>query len=789
MDNIYQKLKKYLRTKNTFHKLMLSYVIFIVLFLLTTMFVLYKGYKKQIVEQSSRVSENIVNQAEYYTGYTLDWAKSYIYKLYLDEQVYNLMFDYNSNSKLGFSPYLKIRQAAAMIPSIQSVYVYNRNTKMIYSSDGNSSYYSLFYDSDILKRLKESTESLSSKFISRQITVPINGEEYKKNVLTLILSNTKSEIDGNPYGAIVLNLDANSVQAYFNNMSESDYNLMAINKKGQVILNSDEDMFLKDISDLNYVNKIISSKNKQGSFLASIEEKPSIVTYRYSEKLDLFFLNIVKYDTLLESVRGMSRFLVLTFIILFLFGLVFSIFTSKKIYKPIAETVNTVKKYLDIDEDISMGLGIEENSSNEMEYVTKVVDTLMNKPISFAKLSDKDLYFIRNQLLKALLLNMVTEFESFKVKLKEVGFEVASGNMAIVLFKMDSYKKLIKEKEDAELKSLKHNLYMELSNISKEYFDCEIIALEGDEICLIIKVKDKIDHGLTNRIVQLIEKSQETVLNSLNISLSASLGRYAERLEEVSVAYKTAKDYINYRFKYGSKSILLNEQITQDISGESKYEDAHSEALFKAVKLGNLDEVEAELDKVFSILKKMSYSDMRISITQFGINSQKVINNICQMSKENAYIDIKELTDNLFNYETIDEVKDYFLNIYKNVVIQIKEKKYNRRNDVIENVKKYITQNYCDQLLALEVIASEMRLSPNYLRTIFKESEGKSISNYINEVRFQKAKELLETTELTAKEISLKIGFENFNYFYTAFKKYYGVSPNQFRNNLNSIYE
>lgn len=789
MDNIYQKLKKYLRTKNTFHKLMLSYVIFIVLFLLTTMFVLYKGYKKQIVEQSSRVSENIVNQAEYYTGYTLDWAKSYIYKLYLDEQVYNLMFDYNSNSKLGFSPYLKIKQAAAIIPSIQSVYVYNRNTKMIYSSDGNSSYYSLFYDSDILKRLKESTESLSSKFISRQITVPINGEEYKKNVLTLILSNTKSEIDGNPYGAIVLNLDANSVQAYFNNMSESDYNLMAINKKGQVILNSDEDMFLKDISDLNYVNKIISSKNKQGSFLVSIEEKPSIVTYKYSEKLDLFFLNIVKYDTLLESVRGMSRFLVLTFIILFLFGLVFSIFTSKKIYKPIAETVNTVKKYLDIDEDISNELGIEENSSNEMEYVTKVVDTLMNKPISFAKLSDKDLYFIRNQLLKALLLNMVTEFESFKVKLKEVGFEVASGNMAIVLFKMDSYKKLIKEKEDAELKSLKHNLYMELSNISKEYFDCEIIALEGDEICLIIKIKDKIDHGLTNKIVQLIEKSQETVLNSLNISLSASLGRYAERLEEVSVAYKTAKDYINYRFKYGSKSILLNEQITQDISGESKYEDAHPEALFKAVKLGNLDEVEAELDKVFSILKKMSYSDMRISITQFGINSQKVINNICQMSKENAYIDIKELTDNLFNYETIDEVKDYFLNIYKNVVIQIKEKKYNRRNDVIENVKKYITQNYCDQLLALEVIASEMRLSPNYLRTIFKESEGKSISNYINEVRFQKAKELLETTELTAKEISLKIGFENFNYFYTAFKKYYGVSPNQFRNNINSIYE
>ncbi|WP_179632173.1 helix-turn-helix domain-containing protein [Clostridium peptidivorans] len=789
MDDIYQKFKKNIKVKNTFHKLMLSYVIFIVLFLLTTMLVLYRGYKKQIVKQSSRVSENIINQAEYYTGYTLDWAKSYIYQLYLDEQVYSLMFNSSSNSNIVSAPYLKIKQAATMIPSIQSVYVYNNNTKMIYSSDGNSSYYSLFYDSDVMKIVKKSNESFSTKFISRQITVPIDGKEYKKNVLTLFLSNIKADAGGTPYGAIVLNLNANWVQAYFNNMSENDYNLMAINKKGQVILNSDKDMFLKDISKFDYVNKIIASENKEGSFLSSIEGKPSIVTYRYSEKLDLFFLSIVKYDTLLESIRGMIKILVLTFIMLFLLGVVFSIFASTKIYKPIAETVSSVKRYLDIDEDISKELGIEENASNEMEYVTKVVDTLMNKPISFAKLADKDLYFIRNQLLKALILNVVIEFEGFKVKLKEAKFDADGSSMAIVLFKIDFYKKLLKEKGDMELKNLKYDLYMELSNISQGYFDSEVVGLEEDEICLIIKVKEKIDQGLTNEIAQLIEESQEKAANNLNISLSASIGRYARRLEEVPIAYKTAKDYSNYRFKYGIKSILFNERITEDISRESKYEDALSEALFRAVKLGNLDDVEVELDKVFDIMKKMSYSDMVISLTQFGINSQKVINNIYQMGKENAYIDIKELTDNLAQFETIDEVKDYFLNLYKNVVIQIKEKKSNRRNDVIENVKKYITENYSDQLLSLEAIACEMRFSPNYLRSIFKESEGKSISNYINEVRFEKAKELLETTQLTAKEISLKIGFENFNYFYTAFKKYYGVSPNQFRNNINSIYE
>lgn len=787
MQNIYVKLKKNIRLKNTFQKLMLSYVLFIFLFLLTTMFVLYQGYRKQIVEQSSVVSQKFIKQAEYYTDYTLGWAKSYIYQLYLDEQVYNLMFDSNSDPELVSSRYLKIKQAATMIPSVQSVYVYNRNTKMIYSSDGISSYYSLFYDSDIAEIIRDASESLSTKFIPRQIKVPLNGKEYKKNVLTVVLSNTKADASGIPYGAIVLNLDANTVQAYFDNISEDDYNLMAINKKGQVILNSDRDLFLQDASKLNYINKIITSDNKEGSFLSNIEGKPSIVTYRYNKELDLFLLNVVKYETLLGSIRGMIRLLASTFIILFLFGLAFSIFSSKKIYTPIAKTVGLVKKYLDINNDASVELSIEEDSSNEMEYVTKVIDTLMSKTISFAKLSDKDLYFIKNQLLKGLLLNTVTEFESFKDKLKEVGFDAEDINVVIVLFKLDNYKKLRKEKDDVEFKSLKNKLYIELSNISHRYFEIEVIGVEEDEACLIIKTKELADDDLTKKIVNLIEESQDAVLKNLNISLTAAIGRYAERLEDVSTAYKTAKDCSNYRFKYGLKSVLFNERITADILNESKYSEALEESLFKALKLGNLNDIDIELNKIFTLIEKMSYSDMMISIAQLGINSQKVINNIYHMGKENAYIDLKEFTDNMDGFETIEEVKDYFLNRYKDIIIQLKDKKSTRRNDVIENVKKYIITNYSDYLLTLEVIASEMRFSPNYLRTLFKEVEGKSISNYINEVRFEKAKELLETTELTAMEVSLKIGFANCNYFYTAFKKYYGVSPSQFRNSKNSI--
>jgi AraC-like DNA-binding protein len=749
--------------------------------------VLYQGYKKQIVEQSSVVSEKFINQAEYYSMYTLGWAKSYIYQLYLDDQVYNLMFDSNENLELTNSRYLKIKQAASMIPSIQSIYVYNRNTKTIYSSDGNTSNYSLFYDAEIINYIKDTNESLSARFIPRQINVPVNGKEYRKNVLTILLTNTKADIDGTPYGAVVLNLDANVVQAYFDNISQSDYNIMAISKKGEVILSSNRDMFLKNASSQNYINKVIAQSNSSGSFFSSIEGKPSIVTYKYSKELDLILVNVVRYESLMGSILVLMKSIVAAYIILFILGLVFSIFSSKKIYSPIANTLSSIRRYMDIYNDIENKFDLEEASRNEMEYVTKVIDGLMNKPISFAKLSEKDLKFIKEQLLKGILLNTTTDFESLKDRLKDAGYDTTDRNIVLVLYKFDSYNELIKKHSGEEFKALKNKICIEVAALSQKCFESEAVGMGEDEICLIIRTNDELNKELTNKIVKLIEETQQQMLLNLNISLSASIGRYIDKIEELTSAYKTAKDCINYRFKYGFRSILFNDKITLDICGDSKYDEDIEEAIFKAVKLGNVNEVEEELNNMFLIIGKMSYSDMIISTTQLGINSQKIINNIYYMGKENAYIDIKEFTNNLSKFETIQEVKMYFLDLYKNAIVQLKDKKASRKNDVIEAVKKYINQNYADQMLSLEVIANEMKLSANYLRVLFKDSEGKSISNYINEIRFEKAKELLETTELTAIEVSSRVGFANCNYFYTAFKKYYGVSPNQFRNSINNV--
>lgn len=80
-----------------------------------------------------------------------------------------------------------------------------------------------------------------------------------------------------------------------------------------------------------------------------------------------------------------------------------------------------------------------------------------------------------------------------------------------------------------------------------------------------------------------------------------------------------------------------------------------------------------------------------------------------------------------------------------------------------------------------EDIANELNMSYSWFRRLFKEYTGFPPSQYIQELRIQYAKELLTNTNLSIKEIAFDSGFENPEYFFTAFKNKTGYTPVKYR--------
>ncbi len=103
------------------------------------------------------------------------------------------------------------------------------------------------------------------------------------------------------------------------------------------------------------------------------------------------------------------------------------------------------------------------------------------------------------------------------------------------------------------------------------------------------------------------------------------------------------------------------------------------------------------------------------------------------------------------------------------------------KNDYKTSIQNIMDEFYTDSQFNLVSLADKVELSSGYLSIIFKKLFGIPFQDYLFQKRMEKAKILLLTTELKNFEIAELVGFDDVNYFITKFKKYYKISPKQYK--------
>lgn len=103
-------------------------------------------------------------------------------------------------------------------------------------------------------------------------------------------------------------------------------------------------------------------------------------------------------------------------------------------------------------------------------------------------------------------------------------------------------------------------------------------------------------------------------------------------------------------------------------------------------------------------------------------------------------------------------------------------------NEKAVKIKEYLDLNYAEDI-TLDDLATNIGYSKNYLCRIFREITGDTINLYLNNVRINKAVELLAGTDMEVAAISSVVGYNNVFHFIKTFKKLVGVSPGNYRRN------
>ena len=127
------------------------------------------------------------------------------------------------------------------------------------------------------------------------------------------------------------------------------------------------------------------------------------------------------------------------------------------------------------------------------------------------------------------------------------------------------------------------------------------------------------------------------------------------------------------------------------------------------------------------------------------------------------------------------QVSGYIVQLLNHIIIIASGK--SEAKTVPDNIKylmKYMENNY-NQPLTLDFLASFSNMSKYYLSREFKKFTGFSPNEYIISLRIDRAKILLESTNLPVYEIAHQVGIHDINNFTKLFKKKVGQTPIQYR--------
>ena len=118
---------------------------------------------------------------------------------------------------------------------------------------------------------------------------------------------------------------------------------------------------------------------------------------------------------------------------------------------------------------------------------------------------------------------------------------------------------------------------------------------------------------------------------------------------------------------------------------------------------------------------------------------------------------------------------------------QPKEEKiagYRKRN--IVDILSYIHEHYLDDNFSVKYLAAYFETSISNISHFFKKNMGVTISQYIDQIKLDKAKELLADSDSKISEIAQRLRYNNSTVFIEMFKKYEGVTPGGYRENIRS---
>jgi len=310
----------------------------------------------------------------------------------------------------------------------------------------------------------------------------------------------------------------------------------------------------------------------------------------------------------------------------------------------------------------------------------------------------------------------------------------------------------------------------------------QVFEYEGNKIIQIINTDEisflKDRSGLYN----ILHDLKLNVEKSYNIPVITAIGDIHTDNYAIRDSFGEALKALNYKLLTGNSEIILYSDIKARNVFSYYYPIEMESQLIQSLQDGDYAKVSCFLDAVLEENFKKKNIDFYVAKCLFydlEATALKAIDKIQLAVFNNGVI-----THELANCSTFDGMMVYIRKLYNNICTIIEEKKSSINQGTIFSIINDIEKEYGQYNLSLELMAQKYNMSKSSLSRLFKDRTGFYYSDYISRKRIDKAKELLQKSEISIKDIAEAVGFTNDITFRRTFKKYELLTPGEYRGRI-----
>ncbi|WP_226001965.1 response regulator transcription factor [Paenibacillus sp. BJ-4] len=427
-----------------------------------------------------------------------------------------------------------------------------------------------------------------------------------------------------------------------------------------------------------------------------------------------------------------------------------------------------------------------------MKCVSAAIDSLKEEWEAFDKVHQlqygrrTDFGVLRTHLMHDLVLGRHLSVQLIEDKLSQYEIMLRTGQRAGMLLIQ-----LGKHFSDMDYHSVSLIEYA-IGNIAEEVFapDFYVWHCKAPHDCLIVLIEenwnlssDRSEDEQNHILRATIENFRKNVSNYLKGEIYVTVTGWFMFPEELPKVYQSAIRLLYWNQQDETDTLLFIEEQPEQSHNSAKL----LEGLYVHPTLTHLlesrqwEEAEAKINRVFGKIEEAGYTrehlyELFITVTSaFMYTAHKQGRFITQIDQTGFDpLHAQKMVQSFSN------LKEWIFSMMNKLKSEWSASEQSAKSYVVKQVQELISQDK-GQELSVKTIADQVYLHPVYLSKIYKAETGEGLGDYIIRMRMERALYLLKYSNKKIYEITTELGYQNPQYFSKMFKKHYGMTPHEFR--------